>query len=274
MEGETGMKRITSMKPTLSTLYDANFYSAYIKGMTNSAINVLSLLYKYYKPKSVIDVGCGRGAWLAAAESLGSNKLRGFDGSWIKKEDLLSNNIEFTAINFDNTMPEITERYDLCISLEVAEHINEKNAKLFIDILCMASDIVLFSAAIKGQGGTNHINEQPQSYWIDIFNSNGYECFDILRASLWINESVEYWYRQNMFILARQQNGLINGEMLRAAEKPTYDIVHPKYYELRVNEIELKVKAIRSPTLRFCLGCIKRFIVLNIRRLIGNTTTP
>lgn len=148
------------MKPTSDALYDADFYSRYLDGMTNSAKNVLSLLYKYYEPKYVVDVGCGRGAWLAAAESFGSSKLKGFDGNWINRDKLLSKNIDFVAVNLDVAMPEIKGKYDLCISLEVAEHISERNSKSFVDVLCGASDIVLFSAAIKYQGGTNHINEQ------------------------------------------------------------------------------------------------------------------
>src|SRR5208283_920409 len=141
-------------KCTLSASYGTDYYSRNLDGMNNSAKNVLSLLYKYYKPKSVVDVGCGRGAWLAAANSLGSNKLKGFDGSWVKKEDLLSKNINFTVVNFDVEMPKIDEKYDLCISVEVAEHISERYAKSFVDVLCRASDIVLFSAAIKYQAGT------------------------------------------------------------------------------------------------------------------------
>ena len=77
----------------LSKLYDMNFYSRNLEGMTNSAKEVLTLLYEYYRPQSVIDMGCGRGAWLAIAESLGSTKLKGLDGSWVKKEELLSKNI-------------------------------------------------------------------------------------------------------------------------------------------------------------------------------------
>ena len=40
--------------------------------MTTSARVVLGMLYQHYVPQSVIDVGCGRGAWLAAAEALGA----------------------------------------------------------------------------------------------------------------------------------------------------------------------------------------------------------
>ncbi len=259
------------MKPTPNDFYDATFYSRHIGGMINSAKQILSLLYKYYEPKSVVDMGCGRGAWLAAAESLGSGKLKGFDGSWIKKEELLSKNIDFSVANFDVAMPRIDEKYDLCISVEVAEHITERNAKAFVDVLCSASNIILFSAAIKGQGGVNHINEQWQSYWVDLFKSNNYECYDVLRPALWTNDSVEWWYRQNIFLFQRGNNDTINSELLRSLERQVLNIVHPKNYEEKIKEYCEEIKALREyPTLRFCLSCAKRYIAIKIRRLIGN----
>ena len=239
--------------------------------MSKSAAIVLGLLYEHYKPQTVIDIGCGQGAWLAAAESLGSKMLKGMDGQWVKKEALLSQHIDFTAVNFDAAIPKLNEKYDLCISLEVAEHISEVNANKFINLLCEASDTVLFSAAIKYQGGMNHINEQWQSYWVDLFKSNGYECLDLFRATLWNNMSVEYWYRQNTFLFVGPNNSVLNVEALRALEKPISDIAHPityenkvHFYETALNSCENDVKLYRDkidyPTLRFCLDCIKRYI--------------
>lgn len=247
----------------LNKLYDTNFYSKHLEGMTNSAKEVLDLLYKFYQPESVIDVGCGRGAWLAVAESLGSAKLKGMDGRWVKKEELLSKNIDFGAVDFEESLPEVGEKYDLCISLEVAEHITENNARQFINTLCKASDIVLFSAAIVHQGGMNHINEQWQSYWIDLFNSNGYECFDLFRAVLWNNKSVEWWYRQNIFLFVNSKNAFLNLEVLRTLEKPVTDIAHPVNYE---NKVKGYRSQIEYPTFEFCLGCIKRYIRNKVMR--------
>lgn len=131
-------------------------------------------------------------------------------------------------------MPRLNQKYDLCISLEVAEHLSEANAKNFVDFLCEASDVVLFSAAIKYQGGTNHINEQWQSYWIDLFKSNSYEWLDLFRPSLWNNTSVAWWYRQNTFLFVGPSNSLLNVKALRDLEKPVSDVVHPRNYENKV----------------------------------------
>jgi hypothetical protein len=58
------------MKKNLSQFYDKDFDSKREKGISESATVVLGLLYAHYKPRSVIDVGCGQEAWLASAESL------------------------------------------------------------------------------------------------------------------------------------------------------------------------------------------------------------
>jgi len=50
-------------------------------------------------------------------------------------------------------------------SLEVAEHLEPSSAGTIVQSLVSLSDVFLFSAAFPGQGRTNHINEQPHSYW-------------------------------------------------------------------------------------------------------------
>jgi hypothetical protein len=67
------------------------------------------------------------------------------------------------------------------------------------------SDHVLFSAAIPWQGGTNHLNERPQSYWATLFRKHGYGVQDIVRPRVWGNGRVSYWYRQNAMLYARNQ---------------------------------------------------------------------
>lgn len=254
------------MSKSLGEHYNEDFYNKHVRGMSMSAEAVLGLIYGYYKPRTVIDVGCGQGAWLAVAESLGAEILKGVDGSWVKKEALISKNIDFSGVNFDQCMPELTERYDLCICLEVAEHVSEGNAKKFIDFLCSASDTVLFSAAIKYQGGENHINEQWPSYWIGFFKSNGYECLDILRDKLWNAETVDVWYKQNIFLFVKPDATPLDWRELKALEKPMPDIVHPITFE---NKIKKYKDMLEYPTLRFCLGCIKSYVVNSFRDFIG-----
>ena len=254
------------MKKNLSKLYDKDFYSKHNKGISMSAAIVLGLLYEHYKPQSVIDVGCGQGAWLASAEFLGARTLKGIDGKWIREKALLSKNIDFSAVNFEDSMPKLKKKFDLCISLEVAEHISQAKAKHFIDFLCNASDIVLFSAAIKHQGGTNHANEQWQSYWIDQFKSNRYECLDIFRSHLWNNTSVEWCYRQNIFLFIGPNNSFLSLRALKDLEKPIFDVVHPLNYEEKAISYRQQIEDL---TLSDCLSYIRYWIRKKLRRIKG-----
>jgi len=250
------------MTENFDNLYSDEFYSRNEEGMKNSAQTILGLLFQHFIPNSVIDIGCGQGAWLAAAEKLGTRKLIGMDGEWIRDTKLISKNIDFRPINFDNAMPKISEKYDLCISLEVAEHLSKVNAKPFIDLLCDVSDIVLFSAAIPNQGGTNHINEQWPSYWIELFGINEYKCIDILRQQIWNDDSIEWWYRQNILLFVGQNCDHIEFHEQRNREQWMNDVVHPIHYEQTIAKFRSRLA---NPSGRLILGCIKRFIQSKLR---------
>ena len=113
--------------------YDSWFYQRRTNDSFRSAKAVLGILYKFYKPLSVVDIGCGLGSWLAAAESLGSRKLKGYDGGWVAKNKFLSKNIDFTPVDSAKNELEFKENYDLCISVETAEHLPEACANRFVE---------------------------------------------------------------------------------------------------------------------------------------------
>ena len=233
-------------------IYDERFFDGQIAASLRSAKTILGLLFDSYQPRSVIDVGCGRGAWLAVAGALGAQTLAGVDGDWVYPAQLLSDRIEFRAVDMEQDF-DPGARYDLAISVEVAEHLSEARARPFVEILCRASDVVLFGAAIKHQGGTNHINEQFQSYWVRIFESQDYESFDVIRPSVWNDDDVEWWYRQNTFLFVNRQASIgLDRELLRRMEKPIVDIVHPRNYERLVGPSSVDSNRVspesRSPT--------------------------
>ena len=215
----------------LKNKYDKDFYEGLSDGSVESARLVLERLYTIYQPDSVIDYGCGNGAWLSAAEGLGSAILKGYDGPWVDKEKLLSNNIDFTPVSLEENIP-VEKKYDLCISVEVAEHLSPGRAAGFVRQLCSSSDVVLFGAATKGQGGTNHINEQWQSYWLEKFNEQNYQYYDIFRGALWNDERIEWWYRQNIFLYVNRDidQTTLNTNQLQALQVPIIDLIHPEHF--------------------------------------------
>jgi hypothetical protein len=64
--------------------------------------------------------------------------------------------------------------WDLAVCCEVAEHLDARHADIFVENLTSASNTVFLTAAEVGQGGLNHVNEQPNSYWIAKFHRRGF----------------------------------------------------------------------------------------------------
>lgn len=70
---------------------------------------------------------------------------------------------------------EHSRSFDVAVSMEVAEHLPESVADRYLDLLTRLSPVIVFTAATPGQGGTDHVNEQPHSYWIEKYRDRGFE---------------------------------------------------------------------------------------------------
>jgi SAM-dependent methyltransferase len=191
-------------EPTLAKLYDASFYENQVGQSLQSARIYLKYLWQVFQPGSVLDVGCGRGAWLKACHELGSNSLFGFDGDWNNQSSMIDSDIKFQSIDLNK--PFSAPKVDLAMTLEVAEHLEPSTAPQFVKCLTDATDAVLFSAAYTKQGGINHINEQPHTYWAQLFIAHDFAPFDLFRPVFWGNENVCFWYRQNAFLYLRKNS--------------------------------------------------------------------
>lgn len=236
--------------------YTPEVYSAWEDGSTRSARAVLGVLWPVLRPTRVVDVGCGIGTWLAEAEKLGATVLRGFDGPWVDPASLRSPAIRFSAVDLEQELPEY-ERYDLAISVEVAEHVSAANADRFLESLTRLADVIIFSAAIPGQGGVSHVNEQWPSYWQRKFAARGYAAYDVIRPAVWDNPDVVWWYRQNVLLYVRDAAPAPNQSALRALERPSLDVVHPALYDQKVAEI---TRVHERPDGRFAWQTVRRWL--------------
>lgn len=182
--------------------YNKEFYVGRHANTEYAAKHILSFVLKLCPPiHSGIDIGCGVGTWLKALKDLGIEKVLGIDGPWVDSEELVIPRDCFLSHDFNkDSNLDIKERYDIVICLEVAEHIDVGKAQEFIRLLCDLSDIILFSAAIPGQGGIGHVNEQWPSYWSRIFQEHGYLGKDVLRPKFWNDSRIPWWYRQNLLL--------------------------------------------------------------------------
>jgi SAM-dependent methyltransferase len=179
--------------------YEASFFSGHLNGSARSAAVVVPLLLKHFPARSVIDVGCGVGTWLAEFARHGISDYLGVDGDYVPRDLLVMPSDHFQAADLSTFSPP-ARRFDLACSLEVAEHLPPACAASFVRLLTHLSPVVLFSAAIPGQGGTNHLNEQWQSYWAALFRVRGYVGIDCIRPAIFNDDRVELWYRQNTLI--------------------------------------------------------------------------
>lgn len=162
------------------------------------------ILQLFPATKSVLDVGCGTGTWLSVFKLEGVEDIIGLDGNWMKKENLLIPEDKFLIKNLEKAF-DLGRKFDVVISLEVAEHIAEKYADIFIDNLVRHGDLIIFGAAIPTQGGDYHVNEQWQSYWRDKFLSRGYIAIDPIRGKFVNNPNVLYHYAQNILVYIRKE---------------------------------------------------------------------
>jgi SAM-dependent methyltransferase len=182
--------------------YDNDFFSYIEEGARRSAQVIVPLLADLFDIGSVLDVGCGRGVWLSEWRNRGISDLVGVDGAYVDDTRLAFPPEHF--VKCDLSQPFTLRRiFDLVQSLEVGEHSAESLADILVMNLTAHGDIILFSAAVPGQGGEFHINEQSYGYWRDKFAAKGFRTFDWLRPRIDRQSSIEPWYRYNTLIFAR-----------------------------------------------------------------------
>lgn len=183
--------------------YGNDFYAYQQIGSLASARAVAPLVLRHLKPASILDVGCGAGAWLAAYLECGAADVVGVDGHYVQPGQLLFDPARFRATDVSRPF-HLGRRFDLVQCLEVAEHLDPAASVALVDNLVAHAPIVVFSAAPPGQGGEHHINERPYGYWRDLFAERGYELFDFLRPKIRYCDGVEHWYRYNMLVFVKR----------------------------------------------------------------------
>jgi Methyltransferase domain len=201
----------------MADLYDDTFFDWVDMTARRSAEAVVPLLRAVVSTASVVDVGCGRGTWLSVWSAAGVTDVLGLDGAYVDQTRLAILPDSFQTADL-TTAWSVARRFDLAQSLEVAEHLPAAAGPTFVEHLCGLADVVVFSAAQPGQGGENHINERPVSYWADLFRSHGYVAFDCIRPAMRTNDAIAPWYRYNTVVYANAVGQTRLSAAARAAE--------------------------------------------------------
>ena len=223
------------MQDEPETRKDPKSYNMALKANSDarltSARTILAPLVQTISPTSILDVGCGHGAWLLTARELGVDHVQGVDGPWIDLDALVIPQDSFVPHSLEQPL-NLDRRFDLVVRLEVAEHLPAEAADGFVQSLVRHGDVILFSAAIPFQGGKHRVNEQWPGYWAQKFAAHGYHAVDAIRPRIWSDESVLWWLRQNT-LMYLSEKALVQYPVYSADVVDDLDrlaLVHPALY--------------------------------------------
>ena len=188
-------------------IYDADYYASTVEGPAVSSAEVISesILFSL-RPDTIVEVGCGTGALLEALRRRGCQVL-GLEYSEAALQYCRWRGLAVRKFDLERDTLADDRTFDVAISMEVAEHLPEKISGRYVALLTRLSGVIVFTAAPPGQGGLDHVNEQPPSYWISKFQALGF-AYDEELSKLWREgwretAVVAWWYFQNLMIFRR-----------------------------------------------------------------------
>lgn len=202
-------------------------------GSRRAAEVVLPMVRERVAVRSIVDVGCGVGSWLAAAKAQGIEDVLGVDIDYLDTSLLKIPLSQYRTS--DLRQPLVLDRtYDLALALEVAGYLPPESAATIVESLTRAAPVVLFSSAIPFQDNSGiQPNQQWPDYWAKLFAARGYGVIDCLRRKLWNDPTISWWFSQNMLLFVRE-DVIAASPQLQHDREHTYpeqlSLVHPDMY--------------------------------------------
>lgn len=198
---------VTQLKARLlghDWIYNAEYYAKDIEGpAVRSAGSIADAILQEFQARRVIDVGCGTGALLAALRDRGC-EVYGLEYAEAALQYCRARRLNVAKFDLEKDAFSAQQTFDVAVSMEVAEHLPETMAERYVDLLTRLAQIVVFTAAPPGQGGADHVNEQPPAYWISRFQQRGFAHAEAL-SQRWRERwqaagDVESCYYHNLMI--------------------------------------------------------------------------
>jgi SAM-dependent methyltransferase len=187
-------------------IYDARYFSEVTDVvMQDSAATMAQSIVRDFHPTSVIDVGCGSGNLMLALQEHGVS-VTGYEYASAAVERCRQRNLVVSKFDIEAGQP-LGRSADVAVSTEVAEHLPASVAGRFVQLLCEAAPVVVMTAAPPGQGGTDHVNEQPPEYWIEKFAARNFEfCSAVVETwrGEWRNCNVTEFYASNLLVFKKR----------------------------------------------------------------------
>ena len=148
--------------------------------------------------RSVVDVGCGTGAWSRACRDLGVPEVVGVDGVR-PPGDQIGPGSDHVERDLGEPL-ELGRSFGLAVCVDVAQDLPAERAAGLVTDLTALAPVVLFAAAVPGQTGAEEVNEQWSEYWVALFDAAGWTCRDAIRPWVRTNEDVAWRFRQSLFL--------------------------------------------------------------------------
>ncbi len=185
-------------------IYSADYYAGAVEvAAARSAGRIADSILNDFKASSIVDVGCGTGALLEACRDRGCEVL-GLEYSIAALMYCRSRRLNVAKFDIKRTVFADNRTFDVAVSMEVAEHLPRRFADRYVDLLTHLSPVIVLTAAPPGQGGTNHVNEQPPSYWVSKFQQRSFTHAEELsqrwRESWKAAGDVDDMYQQNLMV--------------------------------------------------------------------------
>lgn len=198
------IKELIIQRTSFDEIYDDDFFTK-IQTSKVSINAIANSIIKHFQPLTLLDVGCGTGDLIENLRSRGVNVF-GLERAETALKICMNKSLDVLKFDIERDRLPKFEKIDVVVSMEVAEHLPESCAEHYVALLCEKTKVVVFTAATPGQGGDNHINEQPHQYWIDKFIKYGFKFDESLSLQLrydWKLERVPDWYYRNIMIFKR-----------------------------------------------------------------------
>jgi hypothetical protein len=126
-----------------------------------------------YNPSVFLDFGASSGLYVREIKHrMPTIESVGYEFS----EDAVKNALcsDIILADLTNPLDRVKKDNTVGICLEVLEHISEDDWKPVLQNISNLCDVIIFSAAVPGQGGTGHINCRWKIDWIRRFNKLGW----------------------------------------------------------------------------------------------------
>lgn len=155
--------------------YDRGYFGRYFKALRQWEPEAARIFIDTFEVSGLVDFGCGGAFFVTEAHRKGL-PTQGYELNLEAVRHHIDPEVCELIEAEDVTQPLAPGTFDCSMSMEVAEHIPPEGSGELVNNLALSADrLILFTAAPPGQGGTGHINLQPQEFWLDLFKAAGWE---------------------------------------------------------------------------------------------------